>query len=104
MEASSVLHLLMRVFHQVWEADEWYCLLSRTGLKAEFQISETTSDLLYTLMSHRPNIPFLNKRVGGGCICLQLMLSADEFLVFTLQARCDEEVELALAHPAGMPD
>ena len=80
MEASSVLYLLMRIFHQVWEADEWYSLVSRSGLKAEFQIPETTYDLLYTLMSHQPTFPLHNKRVWRGCICVQLMLSANAFL------------------------
>lgn len=79
-EASSVLYLLMRIFHQVWEAGEWYCLISRNGLKAEFQIPETIFDMLYSLISHQPTFPLHNKRIWGGCIFVQIMLSANEFL------------------------
>lgn len=67
MEASSVLHLLMRIFHQVPKANEWCSLRSSSDLKGKFQMPETTCDLLYTLMSHQPTFPLHNKRVWGGC-------------------------------------
>lgn len=67
MEAFSVLHLLMRISHQVPAADERCSPVSSSDLKGEFQALETTCDLVYTLISHQPTFPLHNKRVWGGC-------------------------------------
>lgn len=69
MEVFSAFYLFIRKFLLDWEADEWYCLMCRSSLKADLNTRQNLF-VLYSLTCHQPTFPFPFCNKGLGCVDL----------------------------------